>query len=801
VIGRSITHFKVIEKIGAGGMGVVYRAEDLKLGRPVALKFLPAELVSDPVRRKRFLREARTEAALAHPGIAAVFEVDEADGHVFIAMELVEGRTLRSIIDGRAMPVAGALKIASELAEALAFAHAKHVIHRDLKPENVMVRDDGHVKVLDFGLAKLLIDRVDLRSTQLSAASTLSQELTREGRVVGTAAYMAPEQARGETPDARADVFALGVILYEMLTGESPFRRGEFHDTLNAVIHADPQPPGELNPEIPQPLRELVMCCLEKDRERRCASTADLWERLEKIRDELTALSASASQYRNPGPSRRVFVATALAAVAVAALAGTLALPPIRSLLFGAGGSGRIESVAVLPFENTSDSSDQEYLVDGIADTLIADLSKIRALTVISWAATRDLKPPRSKTVPTIARELGVQALLDGRVTWRGDRIQVTAQLVEGTSNKVIWADSYVREIGNMLDLQTEISKAVAREIRISITPQEEERISRRHKMNPAAYEAYLRGRLALSEWNPAAFRRATEHMTRAVQLDPTSAVAYAGLAQAYITSSDMNALPAEAMSRARAAALEALKLDDSLAEAYVPLAMVRLKAEWDWAGAERDLRQAISLEPSSADGHMWYGYLLVFMGRFEEAQKHLNRARELNPLSRDVALQATWPSLFGRRYERAFTEIRRLLDMEPSFNSAHVALGWVYQQMGDPESGLSEIMKAAENDDHQDYKAYLAQALALAGRTKDAEEVLDGLLDLSRSTYVESTLFVPIYAALGRTEEALDWLEKAADDHTVELLWLKVDPRFDSLRNEPRFQEVCRRIGFTKPA
>jgi TolB-like protein len=482
--------------------------------------------------------------------------------------------------------------------------------------------------------------------------------------------------------------------------------------------------------------------------------------------------------------------------IAVAVLAGVLGWQPLKELFLGPPTDDRIDSIAVLPFENLSGDPNQEFFVDGITDAVITDLSKIGALKVISRTSIMQYKGA-DKPLPEIAGELKVQAVLEGTVMRSGGKVRVSAQLIDAATDRSLWAESYDRTLEDVLTLQSAVASAVAREIEIELTPDEELRISKSTAMDAEAYQLYLRGRHYLNQWGPEHRERALQMFKQAVEVDPTSARAYAGLADGYWAAVGIFMKPLEAYPRAKAAAVKAVELDENLADAHVSLGLVTMFADWDWVTAENEFKKAIGLDASNVEAHQWYGALLVFTGRFDEATEILRKARALDPLSSDVLLFAAWPHYFGRDYEVAMAESSRLITLEKDFGSGYVLLGWTHLAKGEIEEGIAQLEEAFRLNPFHDFKAYLAHAYALAGRDQDARRLVEELQNDPDSRNVEPTLYVPVYAALGEKETALDWLETAFEERTIELLWFNEDPRFDLLRSEPRFQEIVRRVGF----
>ncbi len=819
MIGTTLSHFRIVAKMGEGGMGVVYRAEDVKLHRLVALKVLPPDLVGNAERRLRFLREARAAAAVSHPNIATIYEVGEADGVVFIAMECIEGQTLRERIGGRPMAMKEALRIAVEIAEGLAQAHQAQVIHRDLKPDNVIVAANGHAKILDFGLAKLLEVRGEGggAEAELDRLRTISDEMTREGRVFGTVAYMSPEQARGEPVDARSDLFSLGITLYEMATGKAPFQGKTSLDTLSAIIQKEVVPPAVANPAVPPELERIINKCLRKDPQERYQHSdeivVDLRE-LKRVTDSGVQAVRQPDGGRDARPPVRVAarIVGAVAAVGAVTLAVLLALNAgglrgrLTAWLSGredgaAGRSGtstpaRFDSLAVLPLANLSGDPGQEYFADGMTEALITGLAQIREIKVISRTSVMHFKGT-SKPLPEIAKELNVAAIVEGSVLRSGERVRITAQLVDGMADRHLWAKSYERDLRDVLTLQAEVAGAIASEIRATLTPQQRARLATARPLSPEAYDAYLKGRYYWNLRTAEGVRRGREYFEKSIALDPGFAPAYSGLADSYhVFGSSADIPPREIFAKARAAAEKAILLDESLAEGHTSLAGLLDDFGYHRTEAEREYQRAVELNPNYATAHHWYALDLAQQGRFDEALAAIERARALDPLS--LILNANIGRILyqARRYDAAIEQCRKTLELDPNFGPAHFFLGWAYTQKGALEEALQELRLGASLIGTSNMGlGDIGHVLALAGHRAEATRVLKDLLERSKHTYVSARDIAIIYVGLGNRAEAIRWLDKAYEDGEG-MKELMVEPRFDPLRSDPRFQDLMRRIG-----
>ncbi|MGH9812504.1 MAG: protein kinase domain-containing protein [Candidatus Acidiferrales bacterium] len=793
MIGQTVSHYRILEKLGEGGMGVVYKAEDTKLGRFVALKFLPEAMVADQEAVKRFEREARAASALDHPNICTIHEIGEHEGEPFIAMQYLEGLTLKHAIGGRPLKSAELLDLAQQLAQALEAAHAKGIVHRDLKPANIFITAEGRLKVLDFGLAKLLP-----RADDVTASATLTQA----GAAPGTLPYMAPEQLRAQPVDARTDIYAFGCVLYEMATGQRPFRAELATELSSEILNKTPVAPVRLNPEVPAKLEEISLKCLEKDPERRYQSAKEIAVDLHRLAAPTPATSFSeVSPRQEPrGSGRRVFRWVAMAGVAAAAVLAVLLgfnLGGVRERLF-APAAPKIESIAVLPLENLSGDPEQEYFADGMTETLITEMSRIRTLKVISRTSVMQYKGVK-KPLPEIARELKVDAVVEGSVSRAGDRVRITAQLIHAPTDTHLWAENYDRELSDVLRLQSEIARAIAREVKVALSPGEETHLAGARSVNPKAHEAYLRGRYHWNRRTELDLKKAIAHFEEAIAIDPDYGPAHEGLAEAYTVLPFYSAVSVrQVYPKAKAAALRALELDDSLAGAHASLGTVKEVYEYDRSGAEIEYRRALEINPGYATAHQWYGRFLSNQGRAAEALAEINRAEELDPLS--LVMQSNVGLILsgGRQYDEASEKLRKVLEMRPDYAAVWDILAEVYaaKQMYGP------MIEAAENavkfsGGNPGYVARLGRAYGLAGRRQEAQEILGQLNRRAGAEYVRETRMAELYLAMGDKRQALTWLERGYQEREVGMVGIKVDPLWDPLRDDPRFQELLRRMNF----
>ncbi|MBZ0268221.1 protein kinase [bacterium] len=748
MIGRTIGHYRILEKIGSGGMGDVYRAEDLRLGRDVAVKALPDSLATDPAALARFQREARAVAALSHPNTAAIHDLVLENDAPFAIMELLQGETLRGVLRRRgAIPAQEAVAWAVQIASGIGAAHAKGIVHRDLKPEHVFVSPEGRLKILDFGLAK----RTD--PSPLAVDGPTLAETTSPGTILGTISYMAPEQLRGEDVDPRADLFAFGIVLHEIVTGTHPFRRASPAETASAILRDEPPPLREGAPGLPDELGALVGHCLRKNRADRPASAAEVLMRLEHAAGSPPAAAA-------PGAA--------------------------------------IDSLAVLPFLNESGREDTDYLVDGLADMLIDNLSQLPRLKVMARSTVlryrdRDVSPG------DVGHELGVRAVLTGRLQERRDTLVIRAELVDASDGTRLWGARFDRPRADLLAIEDEIAREISDRLRFELTTEERVRLTKRHTENPEAHEAYLQGRFVWNRWKtPEGMRTAIGFFERALELDPLYARAFAGLADSHSVLGNVKALPPqEAYPNAKNAALQGLAIDDTLAELHTSLGFIQRNWDWDWNGADASFRRAIECNPGYATGHRWYAGLLSILGRHEEAVERAKHALDLDPLSLIIHTAVGDVLYYAGRNEESMEYYRRSIDMDPNFLPGHTDLARALEQAGRYEEAIAEFRRAEAlaPKGPPEPSSGLAHVYARMGRRDDALVIVDRLVEMSRTRYVSPYGLGSIHACLGDTDTALDWLERAFDEHDQTLVLLKVHPRLERIREHPRCRELLRKM------
>jgi TolB-like protein/Tfp pilus assembly protein PilF/predicted Ser/Thr protein kinase len=786
MIGQTLGHYRILEKVGSGGMGVVYRARDEQLERDVALKVLPSGTLSNDASRRHFRKEALALAKLNHPNIETVYEFDTQDGMDFLVMEYVPGKTLADRLIGGALPEKEVIALGMQIAAALAEAHEHGIVHRDLKPANIALTEKGQAKVLDFGLAKLL--RPPDETTADSLSSTHG--------AAGTLPYMSPEQLRGEQVDARSDIYTIGAVLYEMATYRRAFGESLASRLIDSVLHQTPVPPRALNPRISPELERIILKCLDKNPEHRYQSAKELLVDLRRLEQSISGELVTPAP-----PPKRWSRGAKLAAYGVAAL---VALAAMLTAIYAGGWRDRflvrprspeIRSLAVLPFANLSGDADQDYFADGMTEALITDLGQIQAIRVISRTSVMKYKAAR-KPLPDIALELHVDAIIEGSVSHYQNLAQVTARLVYAPTDTQLWSKSYQRDLQNVLVMQGEVASAIVHEIDVKLTPQEQTRLASGRQLNPAAHEAYLKG---LYHWHKGAAeetRKAREYFEQAVLVDPQYAASYAALATFYSVSTD---LPAKvAIPKAKEYALRALELDDTLAQAHTALAVIRFYGDWDWPGAEIEFKRALGLNPNDAETHRIYSSYLLGLARFDEALLEVQRAQQLDPLSLYTSVNAGWTFYFVRQYERAIAQCQQALELDANSDGAHACLGQSYRAKGMREQAISESERAvALSVGVPPRMVGLARAYADFGKRTEAKKLLDDLRERAQHSYVSPYYFAMIYTALGEHQHALTALDQAYGEHDRYLTWLKVDDAFDPLRREPRFQDLLRRIGF----
>jgi TolB-like protein/tetratricopeptide (TPR) repeat protein len=761
-------------------MGEVYRALDTTLGRDVALKVLTPGVTADAARLTRFEREARSLAALNHPNIGAIYGLADGGTARALVLELVEGDTLARRLAAGPLPVRDALRIGVQIASALSAAHCKGIVHRDLKPANIVVTADGAVKVLDFGLAKAV---GDADGATIAAAPALTQP----GAIVGTPRYMSPEQARGRQADARSDLWALGCILFESITGRAAFRGDTSVDVLSAVLNATPDY-SALPADTPSDVATLIRRCLDKDPDKRPTTAGAAYAALE--------YALHPGQPSPPVARHRKRLGVAFGAAAAVAVAAIWMLWPERR-----AGSGPpiapIRSIVVRPLQNSSHDASQDYFAEGMTEALTTQLAKAGGLRVVSTTSAARMA---DKPVAEIATTLKVDAIVEGAVLVANDRVRVTARLIHAASDSMLWADSYERSVGDVLLLQDDVARAVAQRIRgAASAPSSAPTEDRAAPVNPEAYREYLLGRHQWNRRTKDSVLEAISHFERAVELQPDYAAAHAGSAESWVVLSahHIGAMsPRESLPRARAEALRALQLDGTQAGAHAVLARERQQA-WDWKAAESEADRAVALEPNNAEWHFWRASLLAALGRHTESIAEARQGSDLDPVSPIVGAGVSWMYQLSRRFDDALTQARHVLGYEPSFAIAHARVGEAMIALSRPEAAVASFRRAYESSgESPDMLALLGYASARAGKRADALATLNTLQEWRRSRYVSEYDIALVHTGLGDKVRALEWLERAYEGHEWAVAFVNVEPLLDILRDEPAFQDIVRRIG-----
>ena len=812
-----IGQYKIERLLGRGGMGEVYLAID-KTGRRVALKTLSSQTAGDQQHVVRFQQEARSVVAMNHPNIVTVYDIGEAEGTYYIANEMIEGESLRQRLSKSRLSLNEALEVATQIASALTAAHEKGIIHRDIKPENVMIRRDGYVKVLDFGIAKLTEHFAGPIDT---AAATRVQFETAEGLVIGTTSHMSPEQARGARVDERTDIWSVGVVIYEMVTGEQPFAGSSAAETIARILEREPLPLSSFLDDVPVGLQVIINKCLAKDRDRRYQTGQELLGALKNLKEELAfaaklkhssevrgmheqpteALGGTKSGSQERSVSSAEFLVTEArkhkpALLILSALVVAIVLISYFSVKNRWFSGGQIESIAVLPFVNESGSPELDYLSDGISESLINSLSRLPNLAVKARSSVfrykgRELDPQQA------ASELSVQAIVNGRVVQRGDDLTLYVSLVDARNGNQIWGDEYRRRLADLAPLQNQITNEISQRLRAQMTPAEEQKLRKASTANSEAYQLYLQGRYHVLKLTLSEVQIGISYFEQAIAVDPNYALAYVGLADAYRSALAGDMPPDELLTKAKSAAQKAIQIDDTLADAHAELGFIIFWNDWDWNAAEKEFKRALEIDPNNADAHLFYAHLLSNLARHPEALQEVKRARELEPMNlRTAALEAQF-LIHAERSDEALARLQKTFEMAPDFYLARLFAASAYIEKGMYSDAIAQAEKARQfsGPTNSHPIGFLGFALAKSGQQQKARDLLDELLKASTQRYVSNYNIALIYNGLGEHDEALKWLERAYQQRDQRMVFLKVEPKWNNLRGDPRFQSLISRL------
>jgi len=823
--GQQIGRYKIRSAIGKGGMGEVFLAEDTELERLVALKVLPEDLANDTERMRRFVQEAKSASALNHPNIITIYEIGKTDNTHFIATEYIEGETLHERLKSESISLKSVLDIGIQVASALEAAHRAGIVHRDIKPENVMIRPDGFVKILDFGIAKLIEKRVEAIDAE---AATAIKAGTQDGLIIGTANYMSPEQARGKDIDARSDIFSFGVVLYEMLSRKLPFEGENAIDVIGSILNKEPVPIQELIAEVPPEIRRIISKTLKKDREERYQTAKDLLIDLKDVKEELkiqNKLERTVPPHREEAKTQIMSATTSDDALTTSSaeyiaseiknhksgFAVGLIVLLFASIGFGywfftsrsSSTKGQIESIAVLPFINQSGNADNDYLSDGMTETLINSLSQLPNLAVKARSSVFSYKG-KEVSVKQIGNELSVQAILNGHIAQRGENITLGLELVDVQTGNQIWGEQYIRKLTDLVSLQTEIARDVSNKLQAKLSSTDEKRATKNYTENTEAYQLYLKGRYYWNKRTATDVRKSIDYFEQAIDKDPGYALAYAGLAKAYIVIPNYTGdSPHDAYPKARVAAMKALEIDETLADAHTALATVKEEYDWNFPEAEREYKRAIELNRNDATTHQWYGEYLLVVGRNEEAIAEIKRAQELDPLS--LIINAILGDTYAenRQYDQAIEQLRKTIEIDSNFPRAHLYLAKAYEGKGMFEEAISEyeklsILNGMPSEEAAKETVGLREAYKKSGTNgywRKQIEIGERRRASQSDTSPPLNRIASFYAQIGDKEQAIALLEKAYEQREADVTDLK-SPIYDPIRSDPRFQDLMRRVG-----
>jgi eukaryotic-like serine/threonine-protein kinase len=796
-VGTKLGPYTILASIGAGGMGEVYRARDSRLGREVAIKVLPEKYAQDADRLARFEREARAVATLEHPNILVLHDVGTEQGITYAVMELLEGESLRSLMSQSPLPWRKVLEIGTAITEGLGAAHAKGIIHRDLKPENIFLCADGRVKILDFGLA-----RMEKSASPLGETGPYESLATDTGTVMGTVGYMAPEQVTGKALDARTDLFALGCVLYEMLSGRRAFPGGTAAEVQAAILRDDPLPLPKSGPECPPSFERLIRHCLEKKPESRFQSARDL---VFALRD-LSTESGMARPFQQDVKKRPLLLAGLVAVLVVLGMVSVLiySWSVFRRPVNGPGPavpvSANSDSVAVLPFDNATSDPEIEYICDGTTENVINSLTQLPKLRVIARSTAFTFKGQKSDPQKT-GRDLKVRVVLTGTVSKRNNTTVLQVDLVDVDDGVQLWGKQYPLRPLDLVGVQEEIVGQVAKKMEIPLTAELEKRLTRRSTEKGEAYRLYLKGLFYFNKGTQKDLTEARDSCDRALEIDPTFALPHVGKANVFYAQSNVYFAPREVMPKVRAAALEALRFDAGLGDAHALLGVVKALYDWNWPEAEVEFKHALQLNPGSASTHVYYGVCMASTGRFEESVREMKLALDLDPLSTYFVAYSTLPLYFARQHDQAIQQLQSAIKLGPDSHMYHAFLGLNYEQIGEHDKAIVELNKTLEAEENTEGRAQLAHAYAVGGKPEDARKLLKYLMDLSQKNhYVSAFDIAMIHLGLGDTDRAFEWLHKAAEDHSEWFTYLNVDPRLDSIRSDPRFADLQKKLHLGSP-
>lgn len=784
--GQTISgRYEIIEELGSGGMGIVYRVYDKKTDEELTLKLIRPEIASDKKTIERFRNELKLARKIAHRNVGKMYDINEEKGMSYLTMEYIPGQNLEGLIKqtGR-LTIGRAISITKQICSGLGEAHRLGVIHRDLKPSNIMIDKNGNAQIMDFGVAR----------------SVEAKGITAEGSIVGTPAYMSPELVEGIEADKRSDVYSLGVMLFEMTTGTTPFH-GESSLRI-AIKHKSESPPNpkSLNNQIFENLNNLILKCLEKDREKRIQSTEEFLSELNRAEKDISTDERDKPEEqqvrkdRDKKSTKKIIVYTTLILLAVFSL--VVALSKIKRP------AETLDSVAVLPFRIAGEQADLESLSDGLTESISNHLAQLPSMTKVIARSSVFRYKGQDIDPQTVGVELGVDALVVGRMGRRGDEISIYVELVNVEDNRLLWGHQYAQNISEIFSVQKDIEKSIIDNLRLKLTGAELQLLARSETENPDAFEAYSKGNHFWNLRTGDNLHKAIEFFKQAVEIDPNYALAYAGLANAYILLPEYAAIsPQEAFPQAEQAARKAIELDNNLAEAHVALAQMRRRFLWDWDGAEREYNLALEFNPGSATAHHWYAYDLMCRSRFEESIAEIERAHELDPLSFSINRNRGQIYYRAGQYEKAVQILQETLELQPDFIFAHFHLGSILLQQGMYEDAITEFEIELENA--VNLEAYVLPWIGIAhlklGQDDRAQEIFDELMEISRQQYVSQTVIAIKHFSLGEDDLGFEWLERAFQTYDVRLSWLNIEPAFDDVRLDPRFQAILRKVGLAR--